>query len=376
MSGFYSKKSRAEMRKRKRKNDKVTSQSQSQRPDRSSRLELENTHTDTRTEAPETIVPPTTQPQLTPAPISRVSIPPDLTSTQARKFRKDARRTARKEHAQHTVVFLNPDGSEFNDGTVNADTTETNQTDTTDVITPHNPPKKKKRKEFPRINDLLAEQVTEKKRMEKQKSLESQQAKIPLETRDLHVALDCEMVGTGIDGKNSALARVSLIGWGGLDVQTQVLLDTFVKVPERITDFRTWVSGVRAKNINADTAMELHACRNMVGKLLKGKILIGHSLSNDLKALMLDHPRRDVRDTARYGPYMRARTVGGRLQSRKLKDLAEEMLGLKIQQVGKSHSSIDDAGAAMELYKVVREDWEKELAFKLGKKAGKSRKPV
>mmetsp|Transcript_26835 Transcript_26835/g.32929 ORF Transcript_26835/g.32929 Transcript_26835/m.32929 type:complete len:372 (-) Transcript_26835:523-1638(-) len=371
MSGFYSKKSRAEMRKRKRKNEKVTSQSQSQRPDRSSRPESENT--DMRTEAPETNLP-TTSTQRQPAPTTRVSIPPDLTSTQARKFRKDARRTARKEHsAPHVVVFLNPDGSVFNDGTINADTTETTQTDTTEN-TP--PPKKKKRKEFPRINDLLAEQVTEKKRMEKQKSLESQQAKIPLETRDLHVALDCEMVGTGIDGKNSALARVSLIGWGGLDVQTQVLLDTFVKVPERITDFRTWVSGVRAKNINADTAMELHACRNMVGKLLKGKILIGHSLSNDLKALMLDHPRRDVRDTARYGPYMRARTVGGRLQSRKLKDLAEEMLGLKIQQVGKSHSSIDDAGAAMELYKVVREDWEKELAFKLGKKAGKSRKPV
>lgn len=262
----------------------------------------------------------------------------------------------------------------FNDGT--ADTTETNPTDTTDVSCTPNPilPKKKKRKkEFPRINDLLAEQMAEKKRMEKQTSLEQQQSKIPLEIREKHVALDCEMVGTGIDGKNSALARVSLIGWEG---PTQVLLDTFVKVPERITDFRTWVSGVRAKNINADTAMELHACRNVVGKLLRGKILIGHSLSNDLKALMLDHPRRDVRDTARYGPYMRARTVGGRLQSRKLKDLAEEMLGLKIQQVGQSHSSIDDAGAAMELYKIVREDWEKELAFKLGKKAGKSRKPV
>jgi len=52
------------------------------------------------------------------------------------------------------------------------------------------------------------------------------------------------MVGIGPDGKKSALARVSIVDWEGT-----VLLDTFVRVPERVTDFRTKVSGVCAKDI-------------------------------------------------------------------------------------------------------------------------------
>jgi len=37
------------------------------------------------------------------------------------------------------------------------------------------------------------------------------------------VALDCEMVGVGFDGEQSALARVSIVDWNGF-----VLLDTYV----------------------------------------------------------------------------------------------------------------------------------------------------
>jgi hypothetical protein len=53
------------------------------------------------------------------------------------------------------------------------------------------------------------------------------------------------------------------------------LLDT-------LTDFRTDVSGVRAQDIKFTdhNAMELHACRKMVGDLLTNKILVGHSLKN------------------------------------------------------------------------------------------------
>jgi hypothetical protein len=33
--------------------------------------------------------------------------------------------------------------------------------------------------------------------------------------------------------------------------------------------------------------------------LSQGRLLVGHGLRNDLKAMMLDHPRKDIRDTAR-----------------------------------------------------------------------------
>jgi inhibitor of KinA sporulation pathway (predicted exonuclease) len=53
--------------------------------------------------------------------------------------------------------------------------------------------------------------------------------------------------------------------------------------------------------------------------------------------------------------------------------LVYEQLGTKIQEEGKAHDSVDDARASMELFKVVRAKWEKELSASLG---GKKRKKV
>jgi RNA exonuclease 4 len=63
-----------------------------------------------------------------------------------------------------------------------------------------------------------------------------------------YVALDCEMVGIGIDGTESSLARVSLVNYHGA-----VLLDEFVKQRERVVDYRTRHSGVRAKDMTKGT---------------------------------------------------------------------------------------------------------------------------
>lgn len=58
------------------------------------------------------------------------------------------------------------------------------------------------------------------------------------------VAIDCEMVGVGEGGIASALARVSLVNYHGA-----VLLDTYVKPMERVTDYRTFVSGIEPKHL-------------------------------------------------------------------------------------------------------------------------------
>lgn len=47
------------------------------------------------------------------------------------------------------------------------------------------------------------------------------------------VALDCEMVGVGPEGKRSALARVALVNQEG-----HVLMDMHVKPKEKVTDYR------------------------------------------------------------------------------------------------------------------------------------------
>ena len=48
------------------------------------------------------------------------------------------------------------------------------------------------------------------------------------------------MVGVGIDGEESSLARVSIVNYHGV-----VLLDEVVRQRERVVDFRTEWSGIR-----------------------------------------------------------------------------------------------------------------------------------
>ena len=55
-----------------------------------------------------------------------------------------------------------------------------------------------------------------------------------------YLSLDCEMVGVGINGAESSLARVSLVNYYGA-----VQLDEFVRQRERVVDYRTQWSGVR-----------------------------------------------------------------------------------------------------------------------------------
>lgn len=55
------------------------------------------------------------------------------------------------------------------------------------------------------------------------------------------------MVGVGPGGIDSALARVSIVNFTGA-----VLLDAYVKTMERVTDYRTHVSGIERKHLESD----------------------------------------------------------------------------------------------------------------------------
>ena len=182
----------------------------------------------------------------------------------------------------------------------------------------------------------------------------------------MYFALDCEMVGVGTDGSESAVARVAVINWDG-----KVVLDRYVRPDRPVTDYRTHVSGVRAADVESKGALSLEVCRKEVGNMLKGKILIGHALENDLRLLGLSHPCTDVRDSATYEPFMRPCSVDGEaaLRPRKLRELAWEQLGLQIQDTsggaGMGHSPMEDATAALGLYKAVRMEWESSMQRKV-----------
>jgi len=192
-------------------------------------------------------------------------------------------------------------------------------------------------------------------------------AELTLEQQGRYVALDCEFVGVGPGGYESALARVSIV-----DYNNAILLDTYVKVDEPVTDYRTFVSGIKEEHIIADTAMDSEKCVTLVAKMLKCKILVGHGLKNDLGVMKLTHPWQDTRDTAKYEPFMKKAKKNVFILStmprpRKLKDLALTKLNREIQKVGESHCSIEDAIAALDLYKKARSKWEDVMDYKISR---------
>lgn len=159
------------------------------------------------------------------------------------------------------------------------------------------------------------------------------------------LAMDCEMVGVGPKGEESIVARVSIVNQYG-----KCVYDTFVRPTEPVTDYRTAVSGVRPENLRQGA--ELGAVQEEVAGILRGRILVGHALHNDLKVLFLDHPKRKIRDTQKYKPFRRQVKSG----QPSLKLLSEKILGLRVQQA--EHCSIQDAQVAMRLYVMVKKEWE------------------
>ncbi|XP_072517969.1 RNA exonuclease 4 [Salminus brasiliensis] len=174
------------------------------------------------------------------------------------------------------------------------------------------------------------------------------------------VAMDCEMVGVGPDGEDSILARVSIVNVFG-----KCVYDKYVKPTEKVTNYRTAVSGIRPADIQKGE--DFSTVQKEVAEILKGRVLVGHALHNDLKILFLDHPKKKIRDTQKYKPFRRI----AKSARPALRVLCQEVLHVKVQQG--EHSSVQDAQATMRLYTLVKAQWEAELKASRGpSKAQKS----
>ncbi|KFY65181.1 hypothetical protein V496_02757 [Pseudogymnoascus sp. VKM F-4515 (FW-2607)] len=164
-----------------------------------------------------------------------------------------------------------------------------------------------------------------------------------------YVAMDCEMVGVGGEEDRSVLARVSIVNYNGAQVY-----DSFVRPKEFVTDWRTKVSGVSPKNM--PTARSFEDVQASVAEILKGSVLVGHAIKNDLDVLMIGHPKKDIRDTSRFIGFRKY--ASGRTPS--LKKLASEVLGIQIQSG--AHSSVEDARATMLLFRRFKQQFDLEHA--------------
>ena len=173
-----------------------------------------------------------------------------------------------------------------------------------------------------------------------------------------YVALDCEMVGTGPPPYlDNVLARASLVNFHG-----EQIYDSYVLPPPRIDikDYRTHVSGITPGHLVEGYARPFAEVVKDVANLLDTRILVGHALQNDLQALLLSHAKRDLRDTSRH-PKFRVESKG---RPPALRNLVKAELGMKIQ--AGEHSSVEDARAAMMLFRKEKAGFEEDNRKRFG----------
>ncbi|KAJ8398420.1 hypothetical protein AAFF_G00426750 [Aldrovandia affinis] len=173
-----------------------------------------------------------------------------------------------------------------------------------------------------------------------------------------YLALDCEMVGTGPKGQLSELARCSIVSYNG-----DIVYDKYIMPTRPVTDFRTRWSGIRRQHLcNATPFVQ---AKKEIVKILAGKVVVGHAIHNDFKSLSYSHPAGLTRDTSRI-PLLNKKAGLPEMQPASLKRLTKALFNQDIQVGNKGHSSVEDAKATMELYKIVEVEWERTLAFKSG----------
>lgn len=174
------------------------------------------------------------------------------------------------------------------------------------------------------------------------------------EEQGKYISMDCEFVGVGPEGTDSALARISIVNFFG-----KVIYDKYVRPSEKVTDWRTWVSGVTPFNMKE--AVDFREAQLEASKILEDRILVGHAIHHDLESLFLSHPYSKIRDTSKL-PLFR-KITGGRPPS--LKKLILHYLKVEIQ--AGYHSSVEDARATMLLFRIFRKEFDREIRLKLRK---------
>ncbi|MCI4380164.1 hypothetical protein PGIGA_G00236930 [Pangasianodon gigas] len=166
------------------------------------------------------------------------------------------------------------------------------------------------------------------------------------------LAMDCEMVGTGPNGQFSELARCSLLNYSGA-----VIYDKYILPRRPVTDYRTQWSGIKKEHLIK--ALPYKEARNEILQIIKGKVIIGHALCHDFAVLGISIPHHMVRDTS--CSHLLRQLYGASTGCISLKKLTRSLLNRSIQVDSSGHCSVEDAFAALDLYKLVEEEWEKSL---------------
>ncbi|KAA0161417.1 hypothetical protein FNF28_05050 [Cafeteria roenbergensis] len=192
--------------------------------------------------------------------------------------------------------------------------------------------------------------------------LADQPAVGPLPSEGEVVSLDAEFVAVATEQRVTdaegnvvvterarlAPARVSVLRADG-----SILMDDWILPAEPVVDHLTRFSGVRAADLRPASSPHRLVSERSVALRLRaladaGVVWVGHGLRSDFAVLGLCPPAARVRDTASL-----FRGMDGRMP--RLRALALIALGKDIQGDSAGHSSVEDAEAALQLYRLHEE---------------------
>jgi len=138
-----------------------------------------------------------------------------------------------------------------------------------------------------------------------------------------------------------------------VDYKGQILLSEYVQPTMPVTDYRTSTTGIVPADLSAEKAVPLRDIQMRVASLLRGKVVVGHSLRLDLSVLGIPHPAAATRDVALYQP---SRTG---LKSKTLIRLPTFMwhfMRRKCQQ--DTLCPVENSRAAIDFYRSHEKEWE------------------
>ncbi|KIP12525.1 hypothetical protein PHLGIDRAFT_113607 [Phlebiopsis gigantea 11061_1 CR5-6] len=157
------------------------------------------------------------------------------------------------------------------------------------------------------------------------------------------VALSTVVVGIGPGG------RVSVVNYKGA-----VLYEYYVAPTNPVTDYRHGTTGIQAHHLASAGARRFSDVQREVADIIRGKVVVGHSLWLDLSVLGIPHPAVNTRDVGLYQPFRNA------LQATQLVGLATltwKLMMRRIQDTGRVCST-ENARAALDLYRSHAAEWE------------------
>lgn len=153
------------------------------------------------------------------------------------------------------------------------------------------------------------------------------------------IALDCEMVVCSDSQKH--LARLSIVNFN-----RHTLFDEFIKPELPVVNYLNHVTNI--DSFKLQKALPFSHYRPVVEALLKGRTVVGHTVDYDFEAMKIQHDEKLIRDISEFSYFKKDKFKTS------LKELTDRFLNMKIQE-GK-HSSVEDARAALELYKLYKDE--------------------